>query len=306
MIRKLSFEDVKKAVKDAYENNKNINDGNPDARIKADPALFGISVVLTDGRKAEAGDSSVAAPIGEIAKIPTSVVLLSQNKPDELVKKSGTGQCHCGRGPKPEIPVSRHGIRAVSAIVPQGDADGKWNIMIDNFINLAGSAPVLDDSLYSALKAEVSAANTENVLASAEFTLYDDAATSIDLYTRLLALKATTEQLATLGATIAADGRNPINGEVVFDGSVAASVITLAAVKGPRKETRAWLMRTGLPAKSGMGGMILAILPGFGAIAAYSPALDCNGTSVKAAKAIEEISAKLGLNVFASARVEVE
>lgn len=307
MERKISFTDVEKAVVAAYENNKSNSEGTVDSTYATGTEKdFGISVVLTDGRKINKGDSSFTAPIGEIAKIPTSVILLTQNTPDELVKKSGTGVCHAGRKPKPEIPVSRHGIRAVSAIVPQGDPDGKMDIMVNNFINLAASAPDLDVKLYEKLKAEVVAADTENKLAAAEFTLYDDAASSIDLYVRLTALKASAEQLATMGATIAADGLNPVTKEYAFDGSIASRVVTLAAVKGPKKETRAWLMRTGLPAKSSKSGLIVAILPGFGAIAAYSPKLDCNGTSVRGAKAIEEIANTLGLNVFASARVKVE
>ena len=67
-----------------------------------------------------------------------------------------------------------------------------------------------------------------------------------------------------------------------------------------------WMMLTGLPAKKSFTGGILAVLPGFGAIAAYSPRVDERGISIKAAKAIEYISQKLGLSVYASARVEVE
>lgn len=309
MARKLSFNDISKALEVAYNNAKDIKEGAVDKHLQGvNPDLFGITVMLTDGRKIEKGDVNATAPIGEIAKFPLSVALLSQNTPEELVKKSGTcgcNPCGCASKPKPHIPISRHGIRAVSAVQPQGDPDGKMDLLVNNFINLMGSEPQLDIDYYKKIVEEVNAADTINTLAAAEYTLYDDAATAIDIYLRMLAMKATTGQLATLGATIAADGRNPISGQPVFDGAIAASVVTLAAVKGPHKETRAWMMRTGLPAKSGVGGMILAILPGFGAVAAYSPTLDANGNSIKAAKAIADFAQTLGLNVFASARVEV-
>ena len=306
MDRKIKQADVQKAVDNAYEKNKSIKEGVAAEIVGAkDTKAFGISVVLTDGRVIEKGDTKVASPLGRIALLPSHVLVLTQNSPEELVKKAGVSPCKCKKGVKPEIPVSPHGIRAVSVIEPQNDPDGKYDIMINNIEDLVGSEPVFDDKLYERLTKEVSDANTIDKIAQAEYSLYDKADIAVDLYTRLASLTLTTTQLAAMGATIAADGRNPITGQEVFDGAIAANVVATMA-RGVHKEGRAWMMTVGLPAVNSFGGAILAVLPGFGAIAAYSPELDEKGVSVKAAKAIADIANELQLNVFASARVSVE
>lgn len=307
MERKISLASLQKAVDDAFEAYKSIKEGNVDERVAgADPKAYGISVVLTDGTVIEKGDTKALSPLGRIALLPTHVLVLTQNSPEELVRKAGIACCNRHKENKPKgLPVSPHGVRAVSVVEPSGDSDGKYDVMVDNIIDMAASAPVLDDRLYEAMMAENAKADVINAFEVAQYGLYDSAAIAVDLYTRLAALQMTTTQLATMGATVAADGVNPSNNQPVFDGSIAANVVATLA-RGVHKEGRAWMMTVGLPAASSFGGAIVAVLPGFGAIAAYSPELDANGVSVKAAKAIRYIANTLGLNVFASARVKVE
>lgn len=304
MDRKISLADVQHAVDAAYEQYKSVKEGTVDAMVSNDEAgNFGITVMLTDGTKISKGDTNVGSPMGRIALVPTHVLLLTQNTPEQLVRKAG--YAYGKKAIKPQIMVSPHGVRAVSVVQPQGDADGKYDIMMDNIINLMGSAPVFDDKLYEAYRAAEAKEGTVNRIATAEYSLYDSAESSVDLYTRLSSLRATTDQLATMGATIAADGRNPINGNVAFDGKIAQNVVATMA-RGVHKGGRAWMMTVGLPAANSFGGAIVAVMPGFGAIAAYAPQLDENGVSVRAAKAIQYIAGQLGLNVYSSARVDVK
>lgn len=305
MERKISLTSLQKAVEDAYEAYKSIKEGEIDPRMEGvDAKGFGIAVMLTDGTLITKGDAKELSPLGRIALVPTHVMLLSQNKPEELVKKAGVCACHsAAKSHKPkDMPISAHGIRAVSVVEPQNDADGKWDLMMDNILNLTGSAPVLNDKLYENMKADY--ANVLTAIADAQYSLYDQPEIAVDLYTRLAALQMTAEQVAAMGATIAADGRNPISGQYAFDGTVAANVVATMG-RGVHKAGRAWMMTVGLPAANSFGGMILAVLPGFGAIAAYSPELCGHGVSVKARKAITQIANTLQLNVYASARVEV-
>lgn len=305
MERKISFADVQKAVDEAYENFKSVKDGAADPRIagvKAD--TLGISVMLTDGRSVNKADADTLFPLTQVAKVPLSVVLLTQNSADELLKKSGKCACPGKKKEKPQVSFSPHGIRAVSAVVPQGDPEGKYGIILNTLLALTSGEPVLNDNLFKALKDQAAEDDTVNKLAAADYTLYDDAALSLNIYLKLMSLQLSTKQLATMGATIAADGRNPLTGEYAFDGSIAANVVGLMANNCRCKG--AVLLRTGLPGKYGFAGDCLAVLPGFGAIAVYSPELDCAGRSLKGIEVIEYIAKKLGLNVFASARVEVE
>lgn len=311
MERKISFKDVEKVLNEAYEQYKSVEDGAVDPRIakNTDADAFGIAVVLADGRTLTAGDTATPSPLGGIARTGISVELLSQYSPDELVKKSGS--CCCADkgkcATKPEIAFGAHTVRAISAVAPQGDRDGKYQVLLDRLLSLTDGQPVLNDELYKLLSEEALSMKMADVLKETGYEIYDDGNDCLDVYSRLMALQLTAEQLAVVGATIAADGRNPRSGVYAFDGSAASSVVTLMALqKLGHRGRRAWLMRAGLPAAASFGGAVLAVAPGFGAIAAYSPRLCDNGVSIKAARAITYIARKLGLNVFASARVAVE
>ncbi len=306
MERKITLNDVQKAVCEAYEHLKCDNGCPSGQHADHDESgdLSGISMILTDGRNADKGNTDRPFVIGNIVKLPLSVVLLTQNSPEALVKKC---LCHCGCDShghhKSDMPFGRHGLRAVSAIEPTGDSEGKMRIINDMIVALSGSEPAFCDKSYKAYRDEIAGEDARQC-ASAE-GLYDDACLCADIYSRLLSLKMSVKQLATMGATVAADGHNPYSGEYAFDGLIAKNVVAKMATHG-HHFIKPWMMLTGLPAiKSRTGGM-LAVMPGVGAIAAYAPGVDEPGIPMKAAKAIGHIARELGLNVFASAHVEVE
>ena len=306
MERKISFSDVQKAVEEAYEQVKSINEGSIDARnIGAESGKFGISVMFTDGRTIDKADTDTLFPLGAIAKLPISAVLFAQNSAQEVVKKSGACGCHAKKE-KVELPFGRHGLRAVSALEPANDADGKYDIISSMIANMTGGAAgVLNDKIYEQYQSDVASQNVVDKLTESGYYLYDNAKAAIEVYTKLLSLQLTTKQLAAMGATVAADGRNPISGEYAFDGANSQSIVALMATRG-KHFIKPWMVLTGMPVKKGFGGGMVAVLPGFGAIAAYSPELNEKGVSVKAAKAIAYIAQKLSLSVYASARVSVE
>lgn len=308
MDRIIALSDLRKAVDEAYDQFKDLTDGSVDPRITdSHTDAFGISIMTTSGVLVTKGDSDVASPLGKIAKIPTVVTLLSQNSLDELMEKAGMQCCCLCHGvKKPAIPVCAHGVRAISAVEPTNDPDGKYNMLVNTMISLMGSAPVLDDTLYRMMSESNKTDNLENRLAEAGYYLYDDASIAIDLLTRLKSLKATTGQLATMTATIAADGLNPISRQHAFDGETARSISAMMAVHGMRKMTRAWMIRTGLPAIASFGGAMTGVLPGAFGIAAYSPRLNEAGIPVKASKAIAFIMKRLDASVFSSARIKID
>ncbi|WP_289645519.1 glutaminase [uncultured Muribaculum sp.] len=305
MERKISLSDLRKAVDEAYEANKSTNEGEIDPRNAcADPKAFGISVMLPDGTLINKGDTDVKSPLGSISKVALSTVLFSQNSPMELIKKSGQCACHKVHCKPKGLSFSAHGIRAFSALEPVGDPESKWNIYENRMIDLMGSSPALCDKTLQTLQKEAADTKLEDTLAADGYYLYDNAALSINLYLKALAMNASTQQLATMGATIAADGVNPVTGKTVFDGAITQNIVALMAAKGPHKMRAPWLVAAGIPAKSSYGGAILGIIPGVMAIAAYSPALNPAGVSVKASKAIIDVMQKLDISIFASAKVK--
>lgn len=306
MERKISFNDVRKALDEAYEAVKSINEGTIDPRnTEAKAGQFGITVTLADGTTISKGDVDVKSPMGDIVKIPLSAVLLTQNGAEGLVKKSG--QCPMNKVEKKPKHMGAHGVRGFSAIEPVGDPDSKWNIYDDMLNNLTGGdTPILNDKLYEAEKRSSVERDVVNQLADSGYYLYDDTALSVDLYNRARAMEASTKQLAMMGATIAADGVNPATGKIAFDGSIAQYMVAMMAAKGPHKMNLPWLMLAGLPAKRSWGGAIVGVYPGVMSVAAYSPELNAAGVSIKAARAIMEFMRRLDVSMFASARICIE
>ncbi len=310
MERHISLSEIEAAVKEVYEKFKDYEvDGEVDPRLHdVDPDKFGIAVMLTDGRTVKVGDTDVAAPMGTIVRMPVylehRLQKLDETKKVHFDKRSIRNH---GGGPRPEgLPISANGIRLVSKIQPTGDADGKYAVISDRILDMMGSAPVLDDTLYESMTKTNEAADVENMIARSDYPLYDDAPIAIDIYTRLVALQASASQLAVMGATLAADGRNPLSGEYAFDGIVAPRVVAYMAAKGPHHLARPWLIKSGLPALSSFGGSMLGVLPGVMAVAAYSPVVNDDGVSVRAYKAMSHLMKRLGISVFGSEKVVVD
>lgn len=311
MERKISLGDVQKAVDNAYENLKSLKAGEVNDRLKGlvDEKDFGIAVVLTDGRVIKKADADKKFVIGDMARIAVATALANQNSVEEIVKKSGTEpkMKHDPADHEIKLHINKHALRATSAIEPTGDSDGKYNLLVNTLIDLSNATPDFNDKVYEELANEAKEYDIVNKLAEREYVLYDDAELVINVYNKLKSLQLSAVDVATMGATIAADGVNPSNKSVVFDGSEAATIVTLLTMVGNKRRKRAQLMEIGLPVIHSFGGGVVAVLPGFGAIAAYSPEIckECHA-SAKGIKAIKSIANELGLNIFASARVTVE
>lgn len=305
MERKISLSQVQKAVEEAYENVKNINEGVVDPRLDGvDASKFGIVIELADGSVIEKGDVDVAAPLGSIVTVPVASILLSQNKCVKEAEKSCCG-CGCESQAKPKGSVKAKLVRGISAIEPVGDFDSKWNFLENRMIDMMGSAPELDEKLYKSLKAENEKTEVVNQFAETGYFLFDDAAKSVDLATRAMSMKASARQVAAMGATIAADGVNPRDNKIVFDGAIAPALVARVALSG-KKFGKKMLLKAGIPAKKSFGGLVMGVVPGVMSIAAYSPMVNDHGASVKAVRAIVEIMNKLQINVFGSARIVIE
>lgn len=309
MERRIRLSDIQRALQQAYEKALTIKDGSVDPRLdNVNPEQFGVSVAFTDGYGIDVGDTNVKSPLGGIAKIPALLTLMQQlDDPMEAVERGGTGCCYLtGRRKHPQTSVSAYGTRLVSALEPNGDSTGKWDALTDGINQAMGSMPELNEDLYRRLTKINIDTNAEDVLADLNFYLYDNAAMSIDLYTRLTALEATTTQMAAYGATIAADGVNPRSRAEVFNHSFARRIAASMAVSGPHLASQIWLVNTGLPARSSFGGLIMGVLPGVFSIAAYSPYVSRIGISIRSAAAINYFMNSLQLSALSSSKVIVE
>lgn len=199
----------------------------------------------------------------------------------------------------PSTPLVNAGaITACSMVKPVGNSDGKWKSITDFLAGLCGSPLVLQDELY---KSE-SATNFNNRsiawLLKNYNRIYDDPDMSLDIYTRQCSMGVTARQLSICGGTIANRGVNPVTKKKVFDAELTSKIVAMIASVGFYEHTGDWIFTSGIPAKTGVGGGIVGVLPGVMGIAAFSPKLDGSGNSVRAQNAIKYITNKLGLNLF--------
>ncbi|MDE5688893.1 MAG: glutaminase A [Paramuribaculum sp.] len=280
-----------------------------------DPQLFGLSVMLPDGTAVNLGDTDYRFGIESVSKVPTAILAMRQSSPKAVLEQIGADATGLPfnsifaillENDHPSTPLVNAGaISACSMIEPKGDSDAKWTAIVDNITELCGSAPQLIDELY---KSE-SATNFNNRaiawLLKNYNRIYDDPAMSLDLYTRQCSLGITSAQLAAMAATIAAGGVNPLTGKRVFDRGIAPKITTLIATVGFYQNTGDWLYTSGIPAKSGVGGGVLGVLPGVLGIAAFAPPLDSAGNSVRAQAAVKKFMETLGLGVMNGDRVTI-
>ncbi|MFR9513210.1 MAG: glutaminase A [Rikenellaceae bacterium] len=315
----ITHHEVEEVVKRAYESVKSTTDGaNADyiPFLKDVPSdLFGISVCMTNGHIIEIGDTAYKFGIESISKIFTALLAMEQWGADKLLEMVGadaTGMPFNSiiaillEAEHPSTPLVNAGaITTCSMVKPQGDSDAKW-ASIKSFIEaMAGSKVDLIDELY----ASESQTNFNNKsiawLLRNYDRIYDDPEISLDLYTRQCSLAVTAHQLSVAAATIAYSGNNPISGEQVFKPNLSQCIISLMSTVGFYENTGDWMYRTGLPAKSGVGGGIVGVVPGVMGLAAFAPPLDSAGNSVKAQKALAQIANELNVNIFSADRNSV-
>lgn len=280
-----------------------------------DPNLFGLSVMLPDGTGFNFGDTAYRFGIESVSKVPTAILAMIQHTPAGILKDIGADATGLPfnsifaillENDHPSTPLVNAGaISACSMIDPKGDSDTKWKAITDNITALCGSAPELIDELY---KSE-SATNFNNRaitwLLKNYNRIYDDPDMSLDLYTRQCSLGITSAQLAVMAATIASGGINPVTHARVFNPEIAPKITTLIATVGFYQNTGDWLFTSGVPAKSGVGGGVLGVIPGVLGVAAFAPPLDPAGNSVKAQAAVKEFARILGLGVMNGNRVTI-
>jgi len=277
------------------------------ALADADPNPFALVIVTADGQVYRRGETRKVFPIMSAAKPFTLALLLQQRGSDYVTKNIGvepTGLpfnalngIQRGRG-KPMNPMVNAGAITTVSHINVNEPEQRWPLILDTYEQFAGAKlEVMGDVLNS-----VSISNYRNRalvnLLQNEGWLSADPTSTLDAYNKQSCVAVTTEQLATMGATLANGGVNPLTDAKVLDSSLVDEVLSVMMLSGFYDESGAWAFRAGLPAKSGVGGGIVAIVPGKMAIAGYSPRLSSAGNSVRALLAIEHLSEALNLSLF--------
>ncbi|MDE6321869.1 MAG: glutaminase A [Muribaculaceae bacterium] len=319
MDKTISKAQIKDAVQEAYEESKGITGGHNADYIpflaNVDPNLFGLSVTLLDGTTYSVGDTDYKFGIESVSKVLTAILILKQHGADAVLKQIGADATGLPfnsifaillENDHPSTPLVNAGaITACSMVEPKGDSWGKWEAIINNITALCGSEAQVLDELYRS-ESETNFNNRAIAWLLKNYNrIYDDVPMSLDLYTRQCSVGITAEQLAICAGTIANGGLNPVTKEQVFAKELAPKITTLISTVGFYQNTGDWLYTSGIPAKSGVGGGVLGVMPGVMGIAAFAPPLDVAGNSVKAQAAVKAVMQKLDLGVFNGDRVTI-
>ena len=318
-MKTITKQQIREAAQEAYDEVKGLEGGANANYIpylaNIDPTLFGFSITLPDGDTINIGDTDSRFGIESVSKVPTALLVMKQSGAQTVLNKIGADATGLPfnsifaillENDHPSTPLVNAGaITACSMVEPIGDSDAKWQAIVGNISDLCGSAPVLIDELY---KSE-SATNFNNRsiawLLKNYNRIYDDPTMSLDLYTRQCSLGVTSSQLAVMAGTIANAGVNPVSRKEVFDADLMPKITSLIATVGFYEHTGDWLYTSGIPAKSGVGGGVVGVLPGVMGVAAFAPPLDSAGNSVKGQAVVKAFVNKLGLGVFNGVNVEI-
>ena len=319
MTPKIDRQHVAQALRGAYDRVKNTTGGKNADYIpylaNVPSTFFGIAACLTDGTVVAVGDTEYRFGIESVSKVPTALLAMQQYGAQEVLDRIGADATGLPfnsiiaillENDHPSTPLVNAGaISACSLIKPVGDRDGKWQSILRFVEALCGAQVGVIDELYRS-ESETNFNNRSIAWLLKNYNrIYDDPDLSLDLYTRQCSIGITAKELATLAATIAAGGRNPVTGEEVFRAELTPKITAMMATVGFYEHTGDWLFTTGLPAKTGVGGGIMGVVPGVMGVAAFAPPLDSAGNSVKAQRALADIAAQLGLNLFDAPRAAV-
>jgi glutaminase len=300
------------AVNDAYAKFKSLQEGkNADyipALAKVDPNIFGIALITVDGKIYSTGDLTSEVSIQSISKVFTMALVMEEQGTDAILNNMGvdaTGQPFNSivaveqyKGSEMNAMVNPGAITATS-MVSGSSREEVWNKILGCYSNFAGRSLLVNQEVF---KSE-SETNQRNqaiaMLMYAYAHIKDKPLQACDIYTEQCSVNVNAKDLAEMAATLANGGKNPITGKQCMKTANVPEVLAVMATAGLYDDSGKWLYATGLPGKSGVGGGIIAVSPGKFGIAVISPPLDAAGNSVKAQKAIADISNALGGNPYA-------
>jgi glutaminase len=283
------------------------NAGYIPALADVDPQLFGICVATVDGQTFSAGDAECQFALESISKVFTAALAMEQIGPRAFHRKVGadpTGEAFNSvlalelHNNRPMSPMVNAGAMTATSLVSATDADDRWRQILEIQSHFAGRPIRVSDQIVASERATNFQNRAIAWLLLCGGYMYCEPMEAVDIYTLQCSTLVTTIDLAIMGATLANGGVNPVTAKRVIAKANVPPVLALMAMEGLYTASGDWAYTVGLPAKSGVGGGLVAVSPGKLAIAAYSPRLDQAGNSVRAQAAITQIAHTLELGLF--------
>ncbi len=272
--------------------------------------LFGIAVMTADGKFYQAGDADFVFGIESISKAFVLAQAMQAVGPDFIADSIGVGATGLPfnsvmaiemEGDGPVSPIVNAGAMATNSLVKGASPDDQFNKILTYMSDLANRKLLVIDDLYKSEAATNQHNRAIAMLLAAYGHMWADPIAACDSYTKQCSIGVTAGDLANMGSVLANGGVHPVTKKRMLDEKYVPKVLAVMGMEGLYEATGVWMYRVGLPGKSGVGGGIVAVVPGQMAIAAFSPPVDAVGNSVRAQKAIEYVATQLGVNVYTKA-----
>jgi glutaminase len=272
---------------------------------RADPAHFGVALVTIDGHVYEVGDSAVPFTIQSVSKafvFALALELVGEERVAAAIGVEPSGEAfnsiRLTNDNRPFNPMVNAGAIACSGLIHQVDGAAAFERIRAKLSQFAGRELSVDDAVHAS---EVTTGNRNRAIAwllRNYLVVQGDVDAVLDTYFRQCAVLVTARDLAVMAATLANRGVNPVTRLQVITPHVVARTLSVMTSSGMYDYAGEWIYRVGIPAKSGVGGGIVAALPSQIGLGTFSPRLDSHGNSVRGLKVCEALSARFDLHML--------
>src|SRR5262252_2738467 len=272
---------------------------------KANPDHFGISLATLDGHVYEVGDTRVPFTIQSISKAFVFALALDTLGADKVesaigVEPSGDpfNSIRLNAENHPFNPMVNAGAIACSGLIHEAKGDGAFEYIREALGRFAGRTLGVDEAVYASETATGDRNRAIAYLLRTNAVLNDRVDSVLDVYFRQCAILVTARDIAVMAATLANRGLNPVTGQQVMTPYAIARTLSVMTSSGMYDYAGEWIYRVGIPAKSGVGGGILAALPARWGLGTYSPRLDSHGNSARGIKVCKALSSHYDLHML--------
>ena len=273
---------------------------------KVEPSLFGIAIATTDGEVYGVGDTQHPFTIQSVSKPFMYGYALNRYGREAVLKHVGvepTGEAFNSIvldevANRPFNPMVNAGAIAVAELMDGASQEQRTANMLALFGDLAGRPLGIDEVVF---RSEEATGHRNRAIAYMMLNtgmIKRDPNDVLDLYFRQCSVNVTTRDLAIMAATLANDGTNPITGKKVFQAEYVRDVLSVMNSCGMYDYAGEWAYEVGMPAKSGVSGCIIAVIPGQIGIGVFAPPIDSHGNSLRGIRVCQEISKEFELHAF--------
>jgi glutaminase len=307
----LTKANIDKVLTEAYNKFKDVKEGENASYIKelatVDPDIFGIALVTTDGKVYTMGDIQSMVSIQSVSKVFTMAKVIEEQGNKAVQDKIGvdaTGEVFNSitavermRG-KEINPLVNPGAIASTSLINGADSTAKWKSILQVHSDFAGRSLALNMPVYISEAGDNLRNQAIAHLLLAYGRMYFDPVQATDIYTKQCAINVNAKDGGIMAATLANGGVNPVTKKKVVSPETVMYTLPVMSTAGLYDDSGIWFYNTGVPAKSGVGGCLIAVVPGKFGIAVVSPPLDKAGNSVKGQLAIKYVIEQLKVNPY--------